>query len=47
MADFEKLKTNIAKVKAIVSSEQPQTTVETTTAAPQEEAVGEYPLNQD
>lgn len=43
MADFEKLKANIAKVKAIVGKEETKTTVETTTVAPAEE----YPLNHE
>jgi len=42
MADIEKLKASIAKVKAITGKET-KTTVETTTVAPAEE----YPLNHE
>lgn len=49
MADIEKLKASIAKVKAITNKEEIKTTVETTTEAPavEEEAAEEYPLNED
>jgi len=43
MADIEKLKASIAKVKALTGKEEKTTTVETTTAAPAEE----YPLNHE
>jgi hypothetical protein len=42
MADIEKLKASIAKVKAI-TGKKIKTTVETTTVAPAEE----YPLNHE
>jgi len=42
MADIEKLKASIAKVKALTGKET-KTTVETTTVAPKEE----YPLNHE
>ena len=48
MADFQKLKATHAKVQAIIKGEAvPETVVETTTIAPQEEATEEYPLNQE
>ena len=44
MADIEKLKASIAKVKALTGKEEKTTTtVETTTVAPEEE----YPLNHE
>ena len=43
MADIEKLKASIAKVKALTGKEEIKTTVETTTVVPAEE----YPLNED
>lgn len=50
MADIEKLKASIAKVKALTGKEKAptvvKTTTETTTRAELEE-VPEYPLNQD
>ena len=46
MADIEKLKASIAKVKAITGKEV-KTTVETTTVAPQTEEAEEYPLNHE
>lgn len=42
MADIEKLKASIAKVKTLTGKET-KTTVETTTVAPAKE----YPLNED
>ena len=47
MADFQKLKANIAKVKAIIGKEEIKTTVETTTVAPQVEEAEEYLLNHE
>ena len=46
MADIEKLKASIAKVKAITGKTQAPTTVETTTRAELED-VPELPLNED
>lgn len=42
MADFEKLKANMAKVEAVIGKD-PKTVVETTTIPP----VEEHPLNED
>jgi len=48
MADIEKLKASIARVKALTGKEEKTTTVETTIAAPQEAAAAEeYPLNHE
>ena len=50
MADIEKLKASIAKVKAITGKEEAPTVVETTTETTTRaeiEEVSEYPLNQE